>query len=624
MGMAIRDLVTAVPVKQIPHASTIIGKSQQEKLNKAEQVRIQEELINQQRAAATTRSDKSLIRSIPYSMYGLVSTVPEHGVDKTINVGTQMQKIIAAGIPDDARFTLDGKTYSKQEILKEYYALYTEKLRRGYEEVSGKMADVHELSRMLRNAVETSARGSDVLANAFTVNEYGTLTIPLCDLSTISLSSEFLNAVWRKATTRAEMAGGQFVQMSCFGLENNLHTEFNRDADGNVTGIKAIQVYMPAYSKKLIETLADENGYINIDALPKELREAVSVRIPTEGKHFIAPLRIMGFLPQIMPTTIGAIYGQGEGLQGNAYALPTKDLRVKENNGLKSISAEDIIKNIKKLYAVARENPSKKFKIAYRNKANETTLNGYTGAEMIQMFKDAGRIPDNIYFSKEWVDTGLFAPTKKELTNLWTAQLQKAGFIVLAVSDAFMQDAAQNADDDMRFSRNRRRATNNDLSLQEKKAIQEHIKSLPKDTDTSNGLYYENNGYIYKFNASVTNFEENLEDGDGFEIIEIIDVTNLNNNDKKRINEYFGNPKERRSVWFKNNGYTQRTSNGSTVIIADGKTVEYDERLDSLASRREDERRQNSGYSGSHLGTGQVKTGYDGKAESHFDRMTFY
>jgi hypothetical protein len=34
----------------------------------------------------------------------------------------------------------------------------------------------------------------------------------------------------------------------------------------------------------------------------------------------------------------GAIRGQGEGLQGNSYAIPTKDLRIKENRGLRSIS----------------------------------------------------------------------------------------------------------------------------------------------------------------------------------------------------------------------------------------------------------------------------------------------
>lgn len=97
----------------------------------------------------------------------------------------------------------------------------------------------------------------------------------------------------------------------------------------------------------------------------------------------------------------GAIYGQG--LQGNA--LPTKDLRVKENWGLRSISKEDIVKSIKKLYKTARQYSDKQFKIAYRN-TYSASLNGYTGLEMIDMFLEAGPIPDNIIFSKEWIDTG--------------------------------------------------------------------------------------------------------------------------------------------------------------------------------------------------------------------------
>ena len=103
----------------------------------------------------------------------------------------------------------------------------------------------------------------------------------------------------------------------------------------------------------------------------------------------------------------GAIYGQGEGLQGNSYALPTKDLRVKENRGLRSIPESQIIESIRKLYDVAKQNPSKQFKIAYRN-TNSASLNGYTGLEMIDMFLKAGSIPSNIIFSKEWVDTGKF------------------------------------------------------------------------------------------------------------------------------------------------------------------------------------------------------------------------
>ena len=101
----------------------------------------------------------------------------------------------------------------------------------------------------------------------------------------------------------------------------------------------------------------------------------------------------------------GAKYGQGEGLQGNAYALPTKDLRVKENKGLKSISPQQITESIKSLYETARANPNKQFKVAYRN-TTKASLNGYTGLEMIDMFNAAGPIPSNIIFSKEWFNTG--------------------------------------------------------------------------------------------------------------------------------------------------------------------------------------------------------------------------
>ena len=119
-----------------------------------------------------------------------------------------------------------------------------------------------------------------------------------------------------------------------------------------------------------------------------------------EGRHGAGAAKIAR-------TQFGAIYGQGEGLQGNAYALPTKDLQVKDNNALRSIAPGQIVTNIRTLYACARENPDKKFMIAYRNTYSRS-LNGYTGIEMIRMFLAAGPIPENIYVSEEWFNTGLF------------------------------------------------------------------------------------------------------------------------------------------------------------------------------------------------------------------------
>lgn len=112
----------------------------------------------------------------------------------------------------------------------------------------------------------------------------------------------------------------------------------------------------------------------------------------------------------------GAVYGQGEGLQGSAYGLPTTNLDY-TNPGLpakrRDMSKEDIIGYMKNMYKCAIEHPDKNFKVAYRNQPWEATICGYTGAEMIDMFKKAtedfgNEIPENVWFSQEWVNSGLF------------------------------------------------------------------------------------------------------------------------------------------------------------------------------------------------------------------------
>jgi len=101
----------------------------------------------------------------------------------------------------------------------------------------------------------------------------------------------------------------------------------------------------------------------------------------------------------------GAIYGVGEGLQGQAYALPTTNLGINGREGL--MPPDEIIDHIKKMYQCAAEHPDKKFKVAYRNAPNEVTLCGYSGGDLQKMFKAAGPIPENVWFSEEWANAGI-------------------------------------------------------------------------------------------------------------------------------------------------------------------------------------------------------------------------
>lgn len=130
-----------------------------------------------------------------------------------------------------------------------------------------------------------------------------------------------------------------------------------------------------------------------------------------EGRHGLGSAKVA-------VEQFGAIYGQGEGLQGSAYALPTTELRYQFREGYRanephyyrtSMSEEHIIENIKRMYECAEDHPDKKFKVAYRNQPSERTLCGYSGRELMAMFKKArnGDYPDNVYFSEEWINSGL-------------------------------------------------------------------------------------------------------------------------------------------------------------------------------------------------------------------------
>lgn len=85
---------------------------------------------------------------------------------------------------------------------------------------------------------------------------------------------------------------------------------------------------------------------------------------------------------------------------GKAYGIQT----VTSPGARKSLSKEDIIENIKQFYKEAVKHSSQTFKVAYNNIGSKTSLNGYSGDEMLQMFVDAGPAPSNVLFSEEWVD----------------------------------------------------------------------------------------------------------------------------------------------------------------------------------------------------------------------------
>lgn len=260
---------------------------------------------------AQSGSDGSIpyspIHEIPMETVGTVTYVPEHGIDRMNAIGTQTQKVIPADIPLGTEFNINGKKYSREEVLAKYNAVWTEKIRRSYQELTGKTISTANLSRMLQDAAEASKRSNSLLDRAFELDAYGNFIVPLCNLSRLNLSSQVLNAVIRKAVGRVYTNGGQFVLATALGLENELKVRYDEDADGTLH-LKCIDCAMPVTSFKMVEQYVKKNKdgemMLDINDIPEELREVLGYRIPTQGKNFIAPLRIVKLLPQLTGSVI--------------------------------------------------------------------------------------------------------------------------------------------------------------------------------------------------------------------------------------------------------------------------------------------------------------------------------
>lgn len=88
----------------------------------------------------------------------------------------------------------------------------------------------------------------------------------------------------------------------------------------------------------------------------------------------------------------GAVYGEGVGRTGNAYAIPTKDDR------LKVLDLERIELYIKSFLNYAVSRPDLKFLLTPIG----TGLAGYSLKEIKSLFKNK-HVPSNVYLSREWL-----------------------------------------------------------------------------------------------------------------------------------------------------------------------------------------------------------------------------
>ncbi len=271
--------------------------------------------------------------------------VPTHLKDAVNKIGVQISKLIFSNIDKSATYILDGKSISGKELIAEYHKILVENIKEDaynlIKRFGGRVEghtvildDNTKIRELLIDELERRGLADNMKHGLEFIEGTTTFQLPLF-LSAISAKYEsVLTSLFTENIVNQKLPGGTAVLMSdVFTSKTNtlvssleqtdkeikdidwieriatlpnpekyrLKTIRLEDTEEGVKVFKA-EILLPAWTKKFFK-----NGKkLSIDVLPEDVREVIGYRIPTDAKHSIAIMEVVGFLPDESGGTIVA------------------------------------------------------------------------------------------------------------------------------------------------------------------------------------------------------------------------------------------------------------------------------------------------------------------------------
>ncbi len=281
------------------------------------------------------------VRTMNFEDWGLQSDVADHFRDHEQAESSQARAIIPSDLAtvdengSEIMYDLgNGKKGNARQFQEEYQRVHAENIRLSLMDlaeelnISGTKAE--------RNSAIASILQKEVLANidrygidmlqACTIDLNGDFRLPLTDPQQCQRVEQMLNSIIKNRVNKQEIAGGPVVQVTNFGTSRELNIRF-KDAKGNLlptreewkmsndgkhktyesyvkenqSSVAYFEVFAPIPSEHF-EQFMDDEGNIDvktIEEIDPDLLKIVGLRIPTEAKYSIIPMKIVGFMPRM-------------------------------------------------------------------------------------------------------------------------------------------------------------------------------------------------------------------------------------------------------------------------------------------------------------------------------------
>lgn len=249
--------------------------------------------------------------------------------------GTQMAKQIINSLTQygqaiEGEFTHKGKKYSTQEIIDEYLKLNNKRVELGFTELLGKFGLEYDkngelVSKNPQKLIDTLKEQAiadnlpdNIIASIESIAENG------IDISPNRKKLEqVLMSMADKTAISQKTFGRPLVQVaSTFFEENGIRKVRTKNKDGKVLTYyesNDLKSYGVEYNEKgevvrvksmQVKLPAIYEGITELGKLPKEARNLIGFRIPTQGLNSIESIEVVGFLPKeagdiiVLPTEI--------------------------------------------------------------------------------------------------------------------------------------------------------------------------------------------------------------------------------------------------------------------------------------------------------------------------------
>lgn len=297
--------------------------------------------------------NEEIVHTTPYEDYMIQVETPESHLDKKELFGTQLMKLIFVDMEDDMEVTVDGRTFTKKELSDLYQSALVENILERYNELMDLFKDEERVSALIMEEVQRGDYDEDI-AKASLLNADGKFNLPLYDPVQSKRVQQLLLSCIRNRLQRQKTAGGALIQVTSWGLDDSLKIVFNEDG-----GIKYMECYMPAMARKFFEPLMKDDGTLDVDKLPDDLRRCIGYRLPTEHLCSVWPLYIKGFLPAangsaiMLPAEITTISGTDFDVDETHIMFPAS---YKDKDGILHRVRPNIKKEPKDMTRAQRDN----------------------------------------------------------------------------------------------------------------------------------------------------------------------------------------------------------------------------------------------------------------------------